>query len=242
VRIFILVLIILCNTNIMAQDILSIDSTHKKKVYLFSGLGVDERVFRNLIFEGYDTTFIKWISPEKNEAIEVYAKRISQQIKTEKPILIGLSFGGIMAIEVSKIIECEKIILISSAKTKYEIPWYYRLAGKTKIQRILPEKIFTQSNAMLNWFFGVNTPEEKLLLKTILNESDPEFNRWGIDKIVSWKNKIIPKNLTHIHGTSDRILPSRYVKKDFTIEKGGHFMVLNKAEEINVILKQILNE
>ncbi|MFM7021790.1 MAG: alpha/beta hydrolase [Flavobacteriales bacterium] len=211
-----------------------------KNIYIFSGLGVDKRVFKNLNSEGFDTTFILWITPKKNETIEAYAKRLCAQIKTERPILIGLSFGGMMAIEVAKLIETEKVILLSSAKTKYEIPWYFRLAGKTKIQKILPAKILSSSNAMLNWFFGITTDEEKTLLKTILNESNPQINRWSIDKIVSWKNKKIPNNLIHIHGTSDRILPFRYVKKDFTVEKGGHFMILNKAEEINVILKKIL--
>ncbi len=225
----------------MAQDTLTIDSTKKNTVYLFSGLGVDERVFRNLDLHDYDTVHIRWIIPQKNEAIEEYAKRISQQIKTENPILIGLSFGGMMAIEVAKIIDTEKIILISSAKIKTEIPWYFRLAGTTRIHRVLPDFILTRSNAMLNWFFGVQSPEEKLLLKTILLESDPDFNRWGIDKIVTWRNTFIPGNLTHIHGTSDRILPFRYVESDFMIERGGHFMTLNKATEISVILKKLLN-
>lgn len=35
------------------------------KVYIFSGLGVDERVFDQINFDGLDVEFIDWIKPLK---------------------------------------------------------------------------------------------------------------------------------------------------------------------------------
>ena len=99
-----------------------------KTVYVFSGLGADERVFHKIDFSGYDVHFIKWITPQKNESIESYALRLTSQITKPLPVLIGLSFGGMMAVEVAKHIATEKIILISSAKSKNEIPFYFRTA------------------------------------------------------------------------------------------------------------------
>ena len=83
-----------------------------KELYIFSGLGADERVFQLLDFSGFSTTFIKWTPPIENETIENYAERILKQINTTKPTLIGLSFGGIIAIEVAKLIDTEKVIVI----------------------------------------------------------------------------------------------------------------------------------
>ncbi|MFC0184357.1 hypothetical protein SAMN04515674_102122 [Pseudarcicella hirudinis] len=80
-----------------------------KHLYIFSGLGADRRVFKYLDLSGYEITFIDWISPEKNEPIEYYAKRLTAQIKDSNPILTGLSFGEIMAIKVAKLINIEKI-------------------------------------------------------------------------------------------------------------------------------------
>lgn len=37
------------------------------KVYIFSGLGVDERVFDQINFEGLDVEFIDWIKPLKKK-------------------------------------------------------------------------------------------------------------------------------------------------------------------------------
>lgn len=73
-------------------------------IYIFSGLGVDERVFRYLDFSGMDVRFIHWIRPLPDESIKLYAQRLRQQIVTDKPILIGLSFGGIIAVEVGRLI------------------------------------------------------------------------------------------------------------------------------------------
>ncbi len=94
----------------------------KKNLYIFSGLGADERVFQKLIFSDHNTTYVKWILPEPNEPIEKYASRLVVQIKANNPIFIGLSFGGIMAVEVAKLIHTEKIIAIPPQNIKMKSP------------------------------------------------------------------------------------------------------------------------
>ena len=93
----------------------------QKHLYIFSGLGADEKAFQKLNLDAYQLTHIRWIKPGVNEPIEEYAKRLLEQVITPNPVLMGLSFGGLMAIEVSKHIDTDKIILISSVKTKKEI-------------------------------------------------------------------------------------------------------------------------
>lgn len=211
-----------------------------KKIYIFSGLGVDERVFKNMDFSGFEVSFISWINPLEKESIESYAKRLSAQITEIKPILVGLSFGGMMAIEVAKLLETEKVILIASAKTKHEIPFYYRLGGILRLQKLIPISFLKNANFITYWFFGTQTKEEKHLLKNILNDTDSLFLRWAINKIVYWKNETCLQNLIHIHGTKDRVLPIRYVSFDIKITDGGHLMTVNKAVEISKLLKENL--
>lgn len=211
-----------------------------KELYIFSGLGADERLFQNLDFAGYNPVFIVWIAPRANETIEHYASRLLERIKSPKPILIGLSFGGMMAMEVSKLIDTEQIILISSAKTNNEIPFYYRIGGRIGIHKILPYSFLKHSNFVTNWFFGAASAFDKQLLKQILLDTDPVFLKWAIDKVVRWTNGSYPKNLIHIHGSRDRILPARYVKWDEIILDGGHFMVLNRSVEVNALLRRYL--
>lgn len=208
-----------------------------KNLYVFSGLGADKRVFQKIAFSEYNTTYIEWILPNKNENIESYAKKLTKKIKHEKPILVGLSFGGIIATEIGKLIETEKIILIASAKTKTEIPYYFRIAGKLKLHKLLPSKLMKMPNFFSFWFFGTESKNDERILREILKDTDTTFLKWAIDKIVNWKNETEHNNLVHIHGTSDRILPIKYVNCQIKVKNGGHFMTLNKSQEINNILK-----
>lgn len=206
------------------------------KIYIFSGLGVDRRVFDNIDFGNLDVEFVDWIDPLKNEPLENYAKRISQKITNDNPILIGLSFGGMVAVEISKIIKTEKIILIGSAKNKFELPKFNRISGKLKLNKLIPKSIFKKQNLVTNWIFGIETDSEKQLLKEILKDTDPNFFSWAINEIVNWKNHTIPENVIHIHGNKDRIIPFKNVKTDFVIEGGGHFMTVNRSKEIQEII------
>ena len=208
-----------------------------KQLYILSGLGADERVFQRLDFSGFETTFIKWNIPYEKESVELYSKRLLDQITTINPTIIGLSFGGIMAIEIAKQIKTEKVILISSAKTKFEIPFYFRFIGLIGIHRLFPTSVLKSSNFLTNYFFGAKTEFERQLLKQILNDTDPIFLKWAIEKITRWTNQTEINNLFHIHGTLDRILPRIFIKCDTTIKNGGHLMILNESEQMNIILK-----
>lgn len=211
-----------------------------KHIYIFSGLGADEKAFQKLDLSDFQVTHIKWIRPEKEESIEVYASRLLDQIITPNPVLIGLSFGGIMAVEVSKHISTEKIILISSAKKKKEIPWAYRVMGGIGLQKIVPLQLLKRPNAFTNFIFGAQTTEDKKLLKPMLENTDMHFLNWAMDKVANWKNGFDPGNITHIHGTADKVLPFSNVQCDFAIRGGGHMMVLNRAAEVNKIIHDIL--
>ena len=175
----------ICKTN---------ESKLKKELYIFSGLGADERVFQRLDFSGFSPTFIKWIVPQDKETIENYETRLLDQITTTNPTLIGLSFGGLIAVEVAKQIDTEKVILIASAKTKKEIPFYYRFAGQLGLQKLLPTRLLKSSNFITNWFFGTSSTFDKQLLKQILIDTDPTFLKWAIDKVARWTNQTQTKN------------------------------------------------
>lgn len=211
-----------------------------KEVFLLSGLGVDERVFRRLDLSGYEVTYIQWISPIEKESMEHYATRLLAQIESKNPILIGLSFGGMMAVEIARQIETEKVIIISSAKNRSEIPPYFRFVGKLGVHKLLPLKFLKRTNPITNWFFGTRTNSDANLLRRIILDMDLTFLKWAIDKIVKWNNETRVQNLLHIHGTNDHILPIRFVKCDLKINGGGHLMVLNRAKELSKILRKMI--
>lgn len=212
-----------------------------KDIYLISGLGADERLFRRLELDGYTLHQVKWIAPLTGESWESYARRLSAAITTPAPVIIGMSMGGMMAVEIAKQMPVGKVILISSAKTKQEIPPYFKWLRVIKVHRWLPYGLLRFVGKLTGpWLFGTRNPEESRLLKEIIEDIDETFFRWAWDRVSRWQNQIIPANTVHIHGNRDRMLPLRYVKADRLIGGGTHFMVVHDAKEISRIIKEEL--
>jgi len=210
-------------------------------IYLFSGLGVDHRAFARLDLHAYHCVDVPWILPFKSEKIEDYAHRLVPYIKEPSPIFIGLSFGGMMAIEVAKHIAVSKVILISSVKNAQELPFYFRWAGKLQLYRFISAKWLACYHPWSAWLFGAHTDADKKLLAQIIRETNLTFLKWAVKVILLWKNDWVPDCIEHIHGSNDHILPIRFVHADKTMMQAGHLMVLNRASETSALLKQAIN-
>lgn len=214
----------------------------KQEIYFISGLGADASVFKFLKLGNYQQVHVKWLPTNEGESLQDYAGRLIEQIHTQNPIIVGLSFGGIVAIEIAKRLPAAKIVLLSSITNRNEIPWYFRLAGLLRLHKLVPANLLKHANFITYWFFGVRTPEEKKLLAEIFERTDPKFLKWAIDKIVTWQNQTTIKNLVRIHGSSDRLLLLGSAHPDYRIERGGHLMVIDHAAEISNTLLQILTK
>ncbi len=212
------------------------------KIYVLSGLGVDHRVFANIDFGDYKPIHIPWLQPKTREPITDYATRLAALITDDAPILIGLSFGGIMAQEISRIIPCKKIILIASAKNQAELPLIYRLIGKSRLHQLVPSFLFYYSGRLTNWLFGAKMENEQKLLALILKETEPVFRSWAINALLTWKHtNQHPGNIISIHGDKDRLIPIHNVAVDFIIPGAGHFLTVSHAAAISDLLKKILD-
>lgn len=211
-----------------------------KHIYCISGFGADERVFSKINFQENEVHFIPWADPLKKETIEEYAKRLSAQIHHKNPILFGLSFGGIMCIEIAKIISAGQVIIISSIKTYHEMPIWMRLSGKLHLDKIIPLKTFPVIEPLENYNLGIENNDELQLVKEYRNNIAQPYTDWATHQILNWKNEWQPENIIHIHGGKDHIFPIKNIKANYTIPDGGHFMIMNRSQKINNILENIL--
>jgi pimeloyl-ACP methyl ester carboxylesterase len=202
-------------------------------IYCLSGLGADRRAFQFLDLPDYEMIFIDWIPPLKEESMQGYALRLSGQIKEENAILIGLSFGGMMAIELSKIVHPSKVILISSAKNREELNPKYSFVIQWNLMKLIPRALLKKSNFIAEYIFGVHTKRDRNILAEILADTDLEFLFWALGAMVKWDNHYHPKQLLELHGTADKIIPYRMLPTENSVEGGGHLMVLDKAAVIS---------
>jgi hypothetical protein len=118
---------------------------------------------------------VTWISPLKKETLPEYALRLSQQIDTSQPfVLIGVSFGGMCAIEISKKLNPLQTILISSSKVSTELP--RELAGfkYIPIYHILSDFLYLKFTMLIRKRLGV-TPPLKAEFKTMLAQPPKNY-------------------------------------------------------------------
>ena len=208
------------------------------KIYGISGLGADKRVFQFLNLE-YEFIPIDWIDPLKKESITEYAKRFSSVIDTsEKFCVLGVSFGGLIAVEISKFLKPELTILISSAETRKEIPLIYRFLGKTKIVKIIPAKLLNPPRWIAKILFGTKKIN---LLNEILNDTDLKFTKWAVQELFAWKNDQRVENVLKITGTKDKLIPQKPNENIAFIKGGGHLMIIDNAKEVSEIINKEIN-
>lgn len=213
-----------------------------KTIYLIPGVGANDLIFQNLDLAGYEVVHLQWPRHSAHEPLQHYVKKLLPQIKKDtQPVLIGMSFGGIVAIELAKLVNPYKTILISSIKTYHERPLKLLFLNSLKFHRLVPGKLVIEFRFWIKWFLGKLTTQEFELIDEMIKDVDVEFNEWAVDQVIHWKNEEVPENLTHIHGTRDRIFPHFYIKDAIWIKGGTHFMVVNRAKEISKIIKKELH-
>lgn len=207
------------------------------KTYAISGLGADRRVF-DPIKDRLNIEVIDWIKPIQDENIKSYAKRMAEFIDSTKPFyILGVSFGGLIAIEISKFLNPEKIILISSAQNHNELRWIYRLLGTLRIDKLIPEKLYKPPRFLILQLLGA---KNKNLAKRILADMDIYFTKWAIGTLIRWKSDTKFDNLIKIQGDRDLLMPYYKAPNSIIINGGKHFMIADRSEEIAEIINNIL--
>lgn len=214
----------------------------KKKVYFISGLGADSRSFSFLDLSFCEPCFIEWVSPLPRDTLASYAARLFEKIQDEEATIVGLSFGGMLATEMAKAHPATRVIIISSAKTYFEIPHYLRFWRHFPIYKLHSHKIKNAAFPFILKIIGTKGKQQTVLQKQILHDSQPSFTRWAMNAIVNWTNTLVPTNITHIHGTADKLLPFRYVKADIVIPNGEHVLLMDEHEQVSDILKKLITE
>ena len=212
-----------------------------QRIYCISGMGADERVFRKLSVPGYELVPVKWTAYNKNDTLATYAEKLTKQITEDMPIVLGLSLGGMLSVEVGKIIPTKKILLISSAKTTSELPGIGQKSFLKSVVNMLPSGFFGHARLMNTKMIGAESDEDRKLLVDMMRDTDPGFIKWSLGAVIGWSNTTYPKEVFHIHGTADRIIPAKNVRPDVWIKGGSHIMIVNRAAEVSRIISGCLS-
>tara|TARA_R110000868_G_scaffold396896_1_gene669305 strand:- start:1001 stop:1648 length:648 start_codon:yes stop_codon:yes gene_type:complete len=208
------------------------------------GMAASPSIFENIILppELFEVHVLEWIVPEKGISFENYAKLMCDNIKAENPVLIGVSFGGMLVQEIARHIKTRKIIIVSSVKEQRELPKRMQFAKYTKIHKLLPTGLITNVELLAKYAFGESVTKRLALYEQYLSVRDKNYIDWSIDQIINWKEEEPIPNLVHIHGDKDAVFPIAKIKNCITVKNGTHTMIIHRFKWFNEHLPTIILE
>ena len=214
-----------------------------KKQYFISGLGADKTAFQNLEDFGTTKIMIDWISNRPNESLYDYAARIIEKYGiTSDDILVGLSFGGLVAQQIADILKPDYVILISSFRTKDDLKIQFSSGLKLKLHKLMPEMKSEFIGTIVANYLNSGTNQSKSALKAMLSSTDMKLMKWSLEKIYEQNNPLaIDVKKYSLIGSIDRVVKPWKIESTYIVEGGSHFMVYDKAEEISDIIRGIVN-
>ena len=212
-------------------------------VYMMPGMAANSKIFDFISLpENFNIHILDWEIPIDDESIEDYSLRISKKIKGKNVVLIGVSFGGIIVQEISKLIKAFKIIIISSVKNRNELPLMMQLSRTTKAYKFFNSKWINDFEALALFVFGPIVRTRIELYRKYLSVRDENYLKWSIDRMVNWNQEKSLNKIIHIHGSNDLVFPSIYIKQAIFLKGGTHAIILRKAGWFNKNLPKIISQ
>jgi len=213
-------------------------------VYFMPGMAANPSIFKHIQLpkERFEQHLLSWFVPEKNMTLSDYALKITQDIRHENIVLVGVSFGGMLVQEMARHVKTKKVIVVSSVKHESELPKRMLFAKYTKVHKLLPTGLVNNVELLAKYAFGETVNKRLELYEEYLSVKDKRYIDWSIDQIVNYKQTYCPECLVHIHGDKDNVFPIGNIKNCIEVPNGTHTMIIHRARWFNEHLPTIILE
>ncbi len=210
--------------------------------YLIPGLGADARIFERLRLHG-TVRVLEWLEPTSlDEPLAAYAARLAAAIPPDEACWVaGVSFGGIVALEVGCLRPNARVVLISSLPTPTERTGWVRLGAWLHLDAWAPIQLMRRLPRAGEWFFGVSGTRGNKLFRELLTLLTPTYTKWALRQLFRWTGCRV-RPVAHLIGDRDRVFPIGYRTATHVIRGGTHFMVVTHATEVSKILNALAAE
>lgn len=206
------------------------------------GLAASATIFERIVLQEdvFEIVFLEWEVPLNNETLREYAKRIAQKITHPNPVLIGVSFGGILVQEMAEFINARKIIIISSVKTNLEFPRRMKVAKITKAYKLIPMSLILNIENLAKFSFGAKINSRIKLYEKFLSVRDIRYLDWAVEQVILWERTVADEKVIHIHGDMDEVFSIKNIQNCIVVKGGTHIMILTKYKWFNENLPKII--
>ncbi len=159
----------------------------KQTVYCIPGLSASKSIFEYLPqSDSIEYVLLDQKFPLVGESFDSYIERWSKEIKIENAIVIGVSFGGIIAQELVKHKAISKIILISSVRSPRDYSSMMKVFKSIRIYKLLLTRILKKLYKIEQNPKTEHQRKMSAMLKKYLPYRDPYYVKWSAEKIINW--------------------------------------------------------
>ncbi|MGL5113092.1 MAG: alpha/beta fold hydrolase, partial [Flavobacterium sp.] len=129
---------------------------NKIPVYFMPGLAASSTIFERIDLPSaqFEIFLLEWEIPLPSETLSHYAQRMALKVTHENPVLIGVSFGGILVQEMATFLNPSRVLIISSVKTNLEFPRRMKVAKSTKAYKLIPTSLLLNVENLAKFSFG----------------------------------------------------------------------------------------
>ena len=197
-------------------------------VGVFLGMGGDEHLLDPLLPEGWQALYPEWPIPEKDESLELYCSRPEFSSMENCDALLGLSFGGIMAVAYQRAAKNEiPLLLMSCGLHRRELHPLLRIPLIPPLLRVLsPERL-------KSWMLrGAGLAgREGLALRKYIKKVNARTYHWALRQSVTARLET-PTEALRLHGARDPIFPQKQHLNADILPKAGHLLWRDHPEEV----------
>ncbi len=198
-------------------------------LYLLPGMGANQKMYKDWQ-TNQRIMFIGWSEYNGEICFAQIAKALIKQYQiTPADCIGGSSLGGMIAIEIDKILNNKQVILIGSARHPHEINTL--LLKLSKLTKFMPVRFVQLFVGKIN----------HLVLEMFVS-TDPEFIKSTAYYFTQWQGYTgDSEKLIRIHGNKDLIIrcPQSLSEKIHIIEGGGHLIAMSHPAECKKIIENL---
>jgi pimeloyl-ACP methyl ester carboxylesterase len=220
------------------------------QLVLIPALGLDQPLFhpQGRAF-GPAIVTPPWIEPRPNEALSDYARRWANQLvgqlDEDQPLFLGgASLGGMIALEMAKVLQPRCTFLIGSCINHHELP--LRAQVLSNLAGHLPEKLLAMK---LPWWAVLFACREQLddrnfaRVRRMMRQADPAFFKWAAMAMHDWDFEgpleAAQQPVYRIHGRWDWLMPPQPgAHFDKLVPDGRHLINLSHPQTVNRFLAE----
>lgn len=211
-------------------------------ILLFPGMGVDQRMYAELMTLVPGITVAPWNEPTA-PSIPDYARTYLPLVEKLRPDVIGgASFGGMVALEIARVIKPKQVILIGGCRNRKSVQGMLRFSAR--YARFIPRFLLRPRLGMykaLYWYYSVRDPAHRAAFTAMIRETSPSFLQWACEAVSRWDGvDRLDCPIAQIHGGIDHLMPAKYAQADEIVPEAGHMIAMTHPKAVADFMRRTL--